>query len=227
MLHCIGLFSKNHRYALYLGVNKEVVQMYGVEKGGGWNRTHGTVEGHKQLDSFSISNGIPEVGEFETIITWKDGNRVAALFMRDYIVLGYKVGGREIREEIQLSRVSNGFGGRDRVYFLCPDCYKRVQLLYLRNGLFRCRSCLKLNYAIQQETKNEGLHARQMFSILRKDFGVVEDLSCFDAAEYRPAKPKWMRRHTYNKKMARLHKAQMAYLDASISSMCRIVKMLE
>lgn len=47
------------------------------------------------------------------------------------------------------------YGGY-RAWFLCPDCGRRVALLYLaRPGRASCRRCLALDYDSQRETKED------------------------------------------------------------------------
>ena len=42
--------------------------------------------------------------------------------------------------------------GNRRVWFKCPRCSKRVAILYI-NAQIGCRTCQRLNYASQQQTK--------------------------------------------------------------------------
>ena len=41
--------------------------------------------------------------------------------------------------------------GGSRKWFLCPECDRRVDVLYGRNVLFLCRHCYRLPYASQGE----------------------------------------------------------------------------
>jgi hypothetical protein len=70
------------------------------------------------------------------------------------VTLRYHVddGVADIVERVPLERVAAGFGGT-RAYFRCPGtgCGQRVMVLYLVNGLFRCRCCHGLAYECQRE----------------------------------------------------------------------------
>lgn len=41
--------------------------------------------------------------------------------------------------------------GGERHWFLCPDCNRRVAILYSRGAMFSCRTCLTLAYPSQRE----------------------------------------------------------------------------
>ena len=60
-----------------------------------------------------------------------------------------------MREPVELEWSECTYGGR-RPWFLCPDCRERVALLYLGDGHFRCRHCLRLVYESQRERAGEG-----------------------------------------------------------------------
>ena len=45
--------------------------------------------------------------------------------------------------------------GRQRLWFLCPSCDKRVAILYLKKYYFRCRRCLGLVYQSQKVTPSQ------------------------------------------------------------------------
>ena len=100
-----------------------------------------------------------------------------------------------IEQRVALSFVPAPFGGA-RAYFLCPgaECGRRVSVLYLRRGVFRCRHCHGLAYQSQRE---DALHrARRRAQKLR---------ARLDATGWRPmtlppaAKPKGMWRTTFNR----------------------------
>lgn len=47
--------------------------------------------------------------------------------------------------------------GRSRYWFVCPECEKRVAILYFQKQ-FNCRQCLKLAYPIENMTKINRAH---------------------------------------------------------------------
>jgi hypothetical protein len=53
---------------------------------------------------------------------------------------------------VALEAVKCHFGGV-RWYFTCPDCTKRIAVLYADNHLFTCRKCAKLTYDSCQQSK--------------------------------------------------------------------------
>ena len=61
------------------------------------------------------------------------------------------------------------YGGY-RVWFLCPDCGRRVALLYLPiSGRARCRRCLNLDYDSQRESKED--RAIRRYNKIRRQLG--------------------------------------------------------
>lgn len=61
-----------------------------------------------------------------------------------------------IEQVIFLDRTSCNYGGL-RQWFLCPQCSKRVVVLYGAGIYFRCRHCYGLTYSSQQEGKPDRL----------------------------------------------------------------------
>lgn len=196
--------------------------MYGSEHGGGWNKTHGRVDKHLCLDSLTLLKNWPDGAAQE--IRWGSGKAIVGKLDGDHFILAYAPKDCEpVRQTIGLSRISNGYGGKPRTYFLCPICGKRVQKLYFKDKRFRCRICAGLNYYSQQITHNEQEAAWKMERIFRKDFGVTGELAPVDMCHWVPDKPKWMRCETYGKNVAKLRKAQEAYNQAFIASASRIL----
>lgn len=184
--------------------------MYGMEHGGGWNKTHGRVDKHLCLDSFAILKDWPE--SKTASITWPGGASIAGRLDEDQFTLAYAPkGGEPVKQAINLSRIRNGYGGRPRTHFICPYCGKRVQKLYFAQRRFRCRVCANLNYYTQQVTHNDDAAAWRMERIFRKDFGVKGELIPMDMCHWLPEKPKGMHWKTYWKKAHKLQRAQHEY----------------
>jgi hypothetical protein len=57
---------------------------------------------------------------------------------------------KQIEQIIRLDQTPCNYGG-DRNWFLCPNCNKRVAILYGADVLFLCRHCYHLRYASQGE----------------------------------------------------------------------------
>ena len=57
-----------------------------------------------------------------------------------------------------------------RTYFLCPDCNKRINKIYLLPGgrTFKCRVCHKLRYSVTTINKHT-THGKLIYSVNRMD----------------------------------------------------------
>lgn len=73
---------------------------------------------------------------------------------------------KRIRQEIKLDWLKCHYGGQ-RVYFICPQCGKRVESLYMIHEYFSCRTCCNLIYKSQQEDRADRL-LRKVRKIRRK-----------------------------------------------------------
>lgn len=179
---------------------------------GGQNRTHARIEGTPKLDSFSVGHisGHAEVH-------WKSGHAVRVDVSPDTVLLQYRYQGQNIREPLAISRVLNNYGGA-RPFLLCPECGQRVRYLYLRRGVFRCRHCARLNYSIQQRTKNELFPYHAATKLLRERFEVPMALMPvpMDLPYFLPTRPKGMHWNTYRKLMERYGKLQRQYATVSV-----------
>lgn len=63
-----------------------------------------------------------------------------------YIDIMYQHNDRTYYYTVNLSTSHCNFGGF-RYWFVCPNCYRSVGVLYLRGGYFLCRKCNHLTYA--------------------------------------------------------------------------------
>jgi len=70
---------------------------------------------------------------------------------------------QHVRETIWLKHTSPNFGGK-RAWFSCPQCCKRVAVLFRVDRRFRCRKCHKLTYPTQcwDEFDRSGNKARKI-----------------------------------------------------------------
>lgn len=104
----------------------------------------------------------------------------------------YRRGGGEwqdIEETVYFDHTPCNYGS-SRKWFLCPQCHKRVAVIYGAGKYFLCRHCYDLTYSSQQENPADCLirKARK----IRKDLGGNDNLT--DAF---PNKPKHMHWKTY------------------------------
>lgn len=64
-------------------------------------------------------------------------------------------GGAGVLQRVQLT-YSHGRQGGKRPWFTCPTCRRRVGVLYHADGLpFRCRTCCKLAYPSQYQSRDQ------------------------------------------------------------------------
>lgn len=98
---------------------------------------------------------------------------------------------QSINETIYLAWTRCNYGGQ-RAWFLCPECGRRVAVLYAPQQYFRCRGCHNLAYASQ----NEGFMDR----ISRKRRQIREKLGA-SMNLFLPViiKPKGMHQNTFNR----------------------------
>ena len=66
---------------------------------------------------------------------------------------------KQVVEPIKIEPSTCYFGGC-RHWFHCPECGRRVTLLYLKKGLFRCRTCHDLTFTTCREQPVYGIVRR-------------------------------------------------------------------
>lgn len=87
---------------------------------------------------------------------WSDpdtGQRTASISLiclADAVELNYRLNGAPIRQHVSILRTPCHYG-KDRPWFGCPACGRRVALLYLRGSGFFCRHCARVAYRSQSE----------------------------------------------------------------------------
>ena len=79
----------------------------------------------------------------------------------DYLQLSFRHRNRggewqPVEQHIPFDRTACNFGG-ERLWFLCPNCSKRVGLLYGVGKLFLCRHCYELPYSSQNSGHMDNL----------------------------------------------------------------------
>lgn len=204
-------------FPLYLGVPTRAREGTSLGDGGGWNKTHGTIECHICLSSFLVA----KLPEGEHALRWENGSELMAQREAETLILRYRCGDERIREAVGLSFVDNGFGGNPRTYFFCPYCGKRVCKLYLKDQRFQCRACAKLNYRSQQVTKGWSQEVLKMERILKKEFGIdTRGLTPMDMVSLIPRRPKGMRWEAYLAAFRQLQAAQIRYQKAFVKMAC-------
>lgn len=193
----------------------------GSERGGGQNKTHGTVEQHPALDSFKV-NRMP-LGKHSHVAEDGTGATVDIEPKEMQISFLYSDPGKQISQHIKMHHVTNNLGSKPRAYFLCPHCGRHARFLYLNETVFECRICAKLNYSSQQLTHGLKASVHRMDSVLQKGFGMKNIPAPIDACRLTPERPKWMRQRTYEKKLMSLHAAQSSFEDAVLKKFGALV----
>jgi hypothetical protein len=131
----------------------------------------------------------------------------------------HREGDRIVTGKVQLTRTEPTFGGH-RWWFLCPRTGRRTTKLLLPNGgwHFWSRQAYGLGYACQREDRFSSLQRRA--ATLNRQLG-GEGWHNWD---HPPAKPKWMRWRTYDRKIAEW---EQAVARANIEWTCGAARLLE
>ena len=93
--------------------------------------------------------GVFRSGIQYTVLDAGRGIQVEVEISRNHVELSW---GRSSSQVIELERTPCNFGGR-RVWFLCPRCGRRMQVLYLKLGYWMCWRCTRLIYGSQAESQ--------------------------------------------------------------------------
>ena len=154
-------------------------------------------------------------GDFPVWITIDDLHGTHAFVELVHQIRDDRAGGdRIIRDRIQLTWTEPTYGGR-RWWFVCPKTGRRTTKLFLPNGgwHFWSRPAYGLGYACQREDRFSRLQRRA--ARLSIELGGDGWNSWHDP----PAKPKWMRWRTYERKYQRWeHVAGRADAEFTISA---------
>ena len=146
-----------------------------------WNSKTST-ESQKRIDIRWVINNRWLISETSNTLSWtcrgEDSGSVRCRLESDRLILNYRTrqnGGEweEIEDQILFYWTPCNFGGK-RQWFLCPDCKKRVAIIY-GGKYFRCRHCHNLTYSSQQESEPDRLMRKARK--IRERLGVSADLS--------------------------------------------------
>jgi hypothetical protein len=126
---------------------------------------------------------------------------------------------RIVTGKVQLTRTEPTFGGH-RWWFLCPRTGRRTTKLLLPNGgwHFWSRQAYGLGYACQRDDRFSRLQRKA--AMLNRQLGGKGWSTWADP----PAKPKWMRWRTYDRKIAEW---EQAVARANIEWTCGAARLLE
>ena len=113
---------------------------------------------------------------------------------RMVLIYNYRQDGGEwepVKQAVYFDRTPCNYGGH-RAWFLCPNCWKRVAVLYGAGKYFLCRHCYNLAYASQQEGVLDRLLRRERN--IRVRLGAIQNL--FEPVLF---KPKNMHQKTFDR----------------------------
>lgn len=86
---------------------------------------------------------------------------VPIMVLMDGLQVMFPIGdGTRARQDVRFTYSVGPRGGK-RTWFSCPICRRRVGVLYHGEGLpFRCRTCCKLGYASQYQSRDQSYGRR-------------------------------------------------------------------
>lgn len=133
-----------------------------------WSDTT-TVEEVKRVDiRFMRRRGLLRPNSFGTL-SWTRGGEQCGFISyeayHDHLILDYRFrcGGGEwepVRQAVYFDRTPCRYGG-DRLWFICPSCRRRCEVLCLADKWPACRKCYRLPYQSQCEDRLARLQRRQ------------------------------------------------------------------
>jgi len=167
---------------------------------GNWYRRGSkiTTESQHQIDiRWLKKHGCLQSGNIGTLSWSENCKHTGSIHYRmesDHLILDYRhrrhSGEWEAVEQyISIDRTACNYGGY-RHWFFCPNCFRRVAILYGTGKYFLCRHCYGLAYSSQQESLPERL-MRKTRKIRNRLGGGNSLLDPF------PIKPKNMHWKTY------------------------------
>lgn len=124
---------------------------------------------------------------------------------------GYAATINGVTRAIRTTTTQAGYGLRQ--WYVCPRCGARVAKLYIGTKDIACRKCWKLHYASQSEDRL----ARMRRDIRRQRYAIWGNTERTRNLAYSPhlfTKPKGMRWETFDRKVARLMRYELAYWQA-------------
>lgn len=141
---------------------------------------------------------------------------ISCIVSGDSLDLSYNRNSEPISYKVQLDRTPCNYGGH-RSWFKCPNCGKRVGVIYLSGKYFICRICANLNYASSQESGNWNNEA------MRRLRGIQTKLNCtdwspMDCIYKTPDRPKGMHQRTYNRLLEIYRQRVSEYNDSFVAA---------
>lgn len=154
-----------------------------------------TIEDVKQLDlRYLKRHDLLRPGYVGTLSWSQGGDEIGSIGFRvtsTYLLLSYRYreygnAWEDVEERVELAWTPCHYGGQ-RPWLRCPQCKRRVILLYDHGRRFLCRHCYGLTYASQHEIPIERLIRKAQK--IRERLGA--DLSLFVSIEKKPKGMHW------------------------------------
>ena len=134
-----------------------------------WDK-RSTIEETKRVDiRYMRRSGLLKPG-YRGSLSWSRGGKptgnINFICLQDYLQLHfrYRFGNegdwQSVEQKITFDRTPCHYGG-ERLWFLCPQCARRVVVLCSDGPLFLCRQCYQLPYRSQNEGKLDRLITRK------------------------------------------------------------------
>lgn len=128
--------------------------------GPGRPSTHGKVEEHKSIDiRWMAREGLLVRGKSGAIVWSSQGHDTEKVRYEigfdDMVTFRYSYAGHNglwqpVERRLDLTHSEQYLGGQ-RPWMICPECGKRVAIVYIDDARIACRLCLDLVYASQSE----------------------------------------------------------------------------
>jgi len=76
-----------------------------------------------------------------------------------FVKYSYWLNAKFVGHLVHLEQTECNYGGV-RYWFTCPNCHRRVGVLYLSSGQCACRKCFNLAYKSERETNQDRLYRK-------------------------------------------------------------------
>lgn len=172
----------------------------------------------RSLDIKSVKELLKYPNNTDSTITWENKSSISLKKENNnYIKLSYShtVNGEknDYNYSIGINYTNCNYGGQ-RAWIICPHCHERVTKLWLKRGVFYCRTCHNLNYFSSRISGDFTEIYNRKITMLQKKLKVERDVMQW----YAP-KPKGMHYKTYNNLMNELHNLQALQNNYFISKL--------
>lgn len=104
----------------------------------------------RQLAARKLLDGRSFTWRWSNSRTGDETGRIGVSTSATSMLLNYSLNGTPVEQRLPILTTPCHFGGT-RPWLACPCCHRRVAVVYLRDGGFRCRQCNRVAYSSQSE----------------------------------------------------------------------------